>query len=163
MNLTRAFFLCLVAVSLLFSSCKKEEPNVVIEDDLSIDGGWSITSIETNLDDQAAAIAGSVNLSDLGGIDPDVYEMFLKSKAQELEQLEDCQKDDAYLFYRSGELGFKNRGTICEFGGTEDSDSIFSGPTTWSLSNNTLTFTDSEGSITYSIFSLAEQHLFLHS
>lgn len=160
MNLNRITYLIMLA-SLFLSACNKEEANVFVEDDLSIDGGWSITSFETNLDEQAAAIAGSVSLSDLGGIDRETYEMFLESKAQELELLDDCKKDDAYLFYRSGELGFKNKGTICEFGADENSDSIFSGPTTWSVNGDQLTFRDDNGKITYTIFSIIGKEMIL--
>lgn len=154
MNLTRAISLFSLSCCMLFTACKKDEVDQFTEDELSIDGGWSISSIETNLDEQAPAIAGSVSLSDLGGIDPSVYEMFLKSQAEELEMLDDCRKDDAYLYYRTGELGFKNKGTICEFGGEDDSDSLFKGSTTWSLNGDQLTFRDDNGTISYSIFSI---------
>ena len=156
---------CLLAISLCFTACKKDDDNgTFVADDLSIDGGWSPIMIDTDLDEQSAAIVANIDPADLGGIAPDIYEQYLNSLALEMEALEDCKKDDFYVFFRSALVGFRNNDTVCEIGADPSTDAIIPDEAGWSASGQTLTISLGGGEqVVYTIVTLNNGSLILET
>lgn len=163
MNWTRISIYSILCITLLFGACKKDDDNGnFVADDLSVDGGWSILSIETDLDEQASTIVSKIPTADLGGVTPSIYEMFLVSTAQEQEDLQDCKKDDAYLFFRNGLVGFRNKNTICDTSAGEDSDAFIPDDASWSVVGEQLRISEGGAVQTnYNIITLAGNSLIL--
>lgn len=153
MSFKNVLFLSLTAVAILFSSCNNDDENNnnFTEEDLSTNA-WLVTSIESNLDEQATVIANALpaEITDfLGG--PEFFAALLIAANADIETIEACEGDDSYTFATSGSIEFDNGGTLCEDSTEEDEDSAFVLPATWTLADgDQLTITDGDGDATVS-------------
>lgn len=156
------FLLSFLAVATLtFTSCGNDDDNEVkfAETDLTIDAGWNVTRIETNLDDLAPIIVAAIDSTQLNGLEPGFVEALFTNAAKELETLQDCEKDDLYKFMEAGTISYSDAETKCDPNDADSTDAVFTDNTTWTLSGDQLTIKDGDDTTIFTIKTLDETNL----
>ncbi len=157
----------LVALLFLLGACDKSKVVVnEITGDITIDAGWSLIEISTNLDELAPDIVASLTDEEVEktGLERLYIRSLLVSLGQLLETLELCERDDVYTFEEpSQSLIFDNNNSPCDANMPADNDSLFSGDMTWELNGNILTIQDSLGTYVFSVITLTDDQLVIES
>ena len=109
------------------------------EEDLTREDGWRQQDRDCNYEEVATVM---INNSDTLTItEKDAAIQTALNITAEINSVEDCQKDDTYIFAESGDFEFVAGNNNCQ----ENDDELMNFPANWELEGNTLIINDVEG------------------
>ncbi len=141
MSVRNVLFLFFVSTAVLFTvSCNDEDDSPEFsEEDLTREDGWRQQERECNYDEIATA---NINTSDtLSALEKQAAITLVTNITAEIESVEDCERDDTYIFAESGDFEFVAGNNECQ--GQDDELTEF--PASWEMDANTLIITDADG------------------